>query len=229
MATPVLSQVRLLKGKIAADYPDLEKVTITNLNSKAFVTSEENGYFEIKASMNDTLRFSAVQFVEKKILVTESMLKQNPCYVQLKVAEYLLEEVIVNEYKDINAVKLGIIPKPAKKFTPAERRLNEAITGSGLIPLNPILNAISGRTKQLKKEIEIEKLETLLKKINDWFEDNYYVEKFGIPADYVDGFKYFLIENEAFRNAVNAKNKTLAVFLMAEVATAYKARIEEKP
>jgi len=41
----------------------------------------------------------------------------------------LLDEVRINEYKNINAVSLGIISPNTKHYTPAERKLYTATGG----------------------------------------------------------------------------------------------------
>jgi hypothetical protein len=217
-----------LKGKIMANNADLEGVSIQNRATNHTVISESGGYFRINVSVNDTLQFSAVQFKTKTIVIKSVDLKTELFFVNLELSNYNLKVVVVDQYKNINALSLGILSKPAKKFSPAERRLNEATTGGGIVPLNPILNAISGRTTMLKKEIEVEKKEYTIRKINEWFEKDYYTTKFKIPTEYVNGFQYYLADNLSFAKAVKSKNKTLAVFIMGEVASEYLEIINEK-
>ena len=72
-----------------------------------------------------------------------------------------LDEVKVQK-SNIDAVSLGILTKPGKVYTPAERRLKTA-TGlyasanagtmmGGSVGLDPLINWISGRTALLKSE-----------------------------------------------------------------------------
>jgi hypothetical protein len=208
-----------LKGKIMAKTSDLEGVSVINISSGVSISSEAGGYFTIKAKVNDTLQFTAVQFVAKKIVLKDQDFKSDLFFVNLELTSYELREVKVN--KDIDAVTMGILSKPAKKYSPAERKLHEATTGGGIVPLNPILNAISGRTNMLKKEVEVEKKEYVIRKLNDWFEDDYYYEKHKIPKNYIEGFKYFLADDSEFMIAVKSKNKTYVKFLMGESAAAY--------
>ena len=139
-------------------------------------------------------------------------------------------KVIVNENPNITAENLGIIPHGQKKYSPAERRVREATTGSGLVPLNPILNAISGRTTMLKKEVQVEKKERLLLQLDGLFQEKFYVHTLKIPTDYIKGFHYFLIEDTDFVRALKAKNKTLTQFLIKGLAIKYKETlsVEEK-
>jgi len=80
----------------------------------------------------------------------------------------------------------------------------------------------------LKKDLIVEKKEFVIKKVSEWFEDIYFTDTLKIPSDYVNGFKYYLVENDKFVASVNNKNKTLASFLIGEVATDYLKLLNEK-
>jgi len=216
-----------LKGKIMSNTKDLEGITVTNLRSNYSTLSESGGYFTLNVTAKDTLQFSAVQFKGRKVVVKASDVTNDLFFVNLELVSYDLKEVVINQNKDINAVSVGILKVPAKKYSPAERKLYEATTGGGIAPLNTILNAISGRTNMLKKEIEVEKKEYTIRKLNEWFEAEFYTERFKIPIDYILGFQYFLADDPHFESAVRSKNKTLTVFLMGEVAVNYLKSIQE--
>lgn len=224
-----------INGKVTADSNELEGIYIINLKTEKATLTERGGYFSITASVGDTLMFSAVQFKALKVALTESDFKKELFFVKMEPLVRFLNEVIVNEYKNINAVSLGIIPHDIKPSTPAERKLFTA-TGGGknLYGLNTkisgdaILNAISGRTAMLKKELEVEKKETLMDKINSWYETVYFTKTLKIPEDYVKGFLFYIVEDVKFVEAINAKNKTMATFLMNELAVKYNALLNEK-
>ena len=102
-------------------------------------------------------------------------------FVKMETFIRVLDEVKINEYKDINAVSLGIISSKTKHYTPAERKLKTAsdsdaqIGTNTSIGLDPILNWMSGRTTMLKKEVEVEKKELMLTKIQNLYEAEYFV------------------------------------------------------
>ena len=89
---------------------------------------------------------------------------------------------------------------------------------TGGVALDPILNAINGKTKRIKKEILIEKKEVGLKQIDNLFEDNYFIEVLKIQDDDIEGFKYFCVENEQILSALKSKNKTMVKFLLVQTA-----------
>jgi len=91
----------------------------------------------------------------------------------------------------------------------------------GALAVDPILNAINGRTKRLKKEVVVEKNEKLLLRLEDYFKEEEYTEVLKIPKEYIKGFQYYLIEDAEFVNALRAKNKTMTLFLAKKLASDY--------
>lgn len=232
-ATTVLSQEAprtQLKGKVTTDFSVLEGIYVINKNTqKASVTNQE-GNFSIQAAVGDTLLFSASQFKQTKLLLTQDHFAQGILYVKVMPLMNQLREVIVRN--GINAVSLGIVPKEQKIYTPAERKLytashlnasaNAGSMMGGSISADPLLNWFSGRTKMLKKELEVEKKESYLRQLETLFTKEYFVNSLKIPAEYVKGFEYYSIENERFVTVLKSKNVTMTTFLIAELATKYK-------
>lgn len=217
-----------LKGKITSDISGLENIYIVNKNTEKFAVTEPGGYFAIAAKAGDTLMFSSIQFKAKQIEVTSEDFSERLLLVRLEAMIHPLEEIKLTKYNSINAVALGIISPNQKKFTPAERRLAAADDSRNMYGLNTqisfdgVLNAISGRTAMLKKEVEIEKKETFMKRIEDLFDEKYFTDQLKIPEIYVKGFLFFIAENDRFTLALQGKNKTMLSFLLAELAVKYK-------
>ncbi len=212
----------LIRGKVVADNQMSDRVNIVNTTQGKSTITDEGGYFSITAAVGDALVFSAVNLETKRKVIETIDLGEAIMVVKMSASITPLREVKINDNAGVTAEKLRIIPKGQKKYTPAERRLNEATTGGGLVPLNPILNAISGRTAMLKKEVEIEKKERLLQKLDGWFEEKYYIQNLKLPKENIRGFHYFLIEDADFVRALKAKNKTLSKFLMNKLVLDYK-------
>jgi hypothetical protein len=223
-----MSTEKKINGKVTADCSDLEGIYIINLHSEKATVTERGGYFSINASVGDTLVFSSVQFKALKVSLKEQDFAKELLFVKMETLVRLLDEVKINEYKNINAVSLGIIPANVKRYTPAKRKLYTATSGGGILPIDPVLNWISGRTAMLKKEVEVEKKESLLDKILDLFGDKYFTETLKIPEDYIKGFQYYVVEDLKFAEAIKAKNKTMATFIMNELAVNYKELLAVK-
>lgn len=221
----------LLRGKITSQIKELGNVNVANLRSESTTATDSNGNFSMFVKVGDTLQFSGLQIVTKKSIITENdILKQlYALSVEAKVTQ--LDEIEIKQYKDINAVSLGILQKPAKVYTPAERKLKTATAmyptanvgtmAGGSLGLDPLLNAISGRTTMLKKELEVEKKEKLLQKIEYLFKEEYFLENLKIPKDYLRGFWYYAVEDPKLTEALNAKNKIMARFIFSDLAIKY--------
>lgn len=124
------------------------------------------GEFLLRAEAGDTLLFSHVAMYDLIKFVDSNDVLKSPLLINMKSRTNELEEVTVTDVSRINAVSLGIIPKEIKSLTLNERRLQTAgdfkwihLLGllGGNLQVDPILNAINGRTKKLKRNILIEK------------------------------------------------------------------------
>lgn len=205
-------------GKIIADAADLEGIYVLNLKSKEATTTIKGGYFAINGTIGDSLVLSGFQLKSIKIALTQQNYNKELFFVKMESIVTYLEEVKINQYQNINALSLGILQKPAKQYTPAERRLFTATSGGGI---DGLLNLISGRTKMLKRGIEIEKKEMALEKIETLFDEKYFIQTLKIPADKIKGFEYYCVEDPKFNAALKSKNKTMAKFLLIDLARNY--------
>ncbi len=226
--TPTLT---LLKGKITSQIKELNDVYVANLRSESTTTTDKNGNFSMFVKVGDTLQFSGLQVVTKKAVITENDITKQLFVESLEAKVNPLDEVEIKQYKDINAVSLGILQKPAKHYTPAERKLRTATAAYptvvvGNYPgfsagLDPLINAITGRTAMLKKELKVERKEYLLQKIEYMFKEEYFIENLKIPKEYLRGFWYYAVEEPKLEEALNNKNKMMARFIFSDLATKY--------
>lgn len=224
------STLTLLKGKITSQIKELNDVYVTNLRSESTTTTDTNGSFSMFVKEGDTLQFSGMQVITKKTVITEKDLAKQ-LYVENLVAKVNpLDEVEIKQYPNINAVSLGILQKPAKVYTPAERKLRTAeefhwysplLIPFGGMPVDGLINSISGRTTMLKKELAVEKKEKLLQKIEYLFKEEYFLENLKIPKEYLRGFWYYAVEDPKLAEALNTKNKMMSRFIFSDLATKY--------
>ncbi|RZJ30230.1 MAG: hypothetical protein EOO48_05495 [Flavobacterium sp.] len=220
-----------LKGKVTSSISGLEGIYVVNTSTEAYTSTTAGGYFTIMAKPGDSLMFSSVQIKGKQVELTADDFTAELFFVKLEPLVHELDEVIIDKWNNINAVSLGIISPDQKRYTPAERKLRASDGSQNRYGLNSsisfdgILNGLSGRTAMLRKEVETEKKETLMKRLEDWFEEKYFVDQLKIPAEYVHGFLFYIVESDRFATAVNFKNKTSASFLLAEMAVKYKDTI----
>lgn len=224
------AELTFLRGRIICPIKELGEVNIFNLRSETVTNSNESGNYSLFAKVGDTLEFKSLQIETHKIVISETDLTKPLLVTNLIPKTIDLSEVEIKDYSHINAVSLRILEKPAKKYTPAERRLRTAETfhwySPLLIPLggmsvDGILNSISGRTAMLQKELAIEKKERMMVKIENQFTNDYFIKKLKIPEEYVKGFLYYIVDDTKLITFINEKNKGMANFRLSELATEY--------
>lgn len=87
----------LINGTVlnAADDSILENVNIVNLNSVVGAITGEDGAFEIRAVVNDTLYFSYLGFKSIRVRVTNDWLKFGDIKIKMTELGIALEEVVI--------------------------------------------------------------------------------------------------------------------------------------
>jgi hypothetical protein len=172
-SSEISAQTKDIKGKVNAD-GDIVGIHIINKTASKFTITNDLGEFVIPAKLNDTLMISGVQYVPKEILITDIIMQTKAVTINLEDNVNLLDQVVVGKVltgnlmtdiensdakRELNFYDLGIPGYTGPKKTQSERRLYEAQSGGGLVPLNPLINWITGRTKRLKEQIAREELE----------------------------------------------------------------------
>ena len=221
----------VFKGKIISDATDIEGVLIKNISSKQETYSYRGGYFSINGRQNDTLMFSAFNLKATMHIIKEKDFGENLVFIPMPLNRTELKELAIIDYKSINAVSLGIVPANQRTYTPAERKVRTAeelhwysplLIPLGGMSVDGLLNAISGRTNMLKKELVVEKKERLQVKLANKYDKEYIINTLKIPEEYVEGFVFYTAENNRFAEAMRVKNYTMATFILSELATKYR-------
>lgn len=217
-----------LSGRIESK-TNSENIHVINKSAQVFTITDSNGRFTITAKPNDTLTLSSIQHKLKTVIVSEEMISSKAILVHLDNQINELDEVLVGKVltgdllSDIKSVEgsppinfydVGIPGYTGKPATQSERRLSEAgefkpkmLLGAltGGIPLNPILNGISGRTKMLKNRVKIEEIETLIQSIKARLSQDFFASN-PLEEDLKMDFFYFCAEDKNFIN--HCKNQT---------------------
>lgn len=214
---------KIISGKIIVKDARVNDVHVINLTKDKETITNNVGEFTILVSPDDLLVFSAVHLDYMRKIVEQDDYDKGVLIVEMTSKINALDEVEVKNYSNINAVALGILSKPAKEYTPAERRLFGATSS----PIDALINMISGRTKMLEKGVEIEKREFLLEQLEGLYSDAFYQENLNIEKENIKGFHYFLVEDNRFTEALQSKNKTFASFLLIEIAAKYNSLNEK--
>ena len=151
-----------VEGLVRSGNTVLQDVHVKNISSGKFSVSDASGEFSFSIKAGDTILLSHVGMNDLISYIKKEDLEQSVLIFRMTENSSELREVVVNEDSEINAVSLGIIPKKIEKLSMNERRLKTAgdfkpihllgILG-GSLAIDPILNAINGKTKRLKRNI----------------------------------------------------------------------------
>lgn len=213
--------MKLLYGKVISSNKDVTGITIQNLNSERATITDFEGNFSIRASVGDTLVFSAVQFKRKIVPVSQAFF-DSP-FVQVSMKEFVneLTEVTVQPYglsgdinkdvnglqleKDVSAEALGLPNANVRIITQSENKLNDADHGKFLyfyglgfaLNLNKTLNRLSGRTKMLKERVALDASYKKTKALEAKFLDSLILAELRIPKDrFYDFIRYCEADND---------------------------------
>ncbi|NUY81695.1 hypothetical protein HUK80_12370 [Flavobacterium sp. MAH-1] len=190
-------------------------VKVVNIVSEKTAVSNALGEFTMHAKPDEMLVFPSENYEYKRYLVRDEDVKKKVITIVLIPKAVQLDEVVVN--KNLNPEDLGLVPKGQKKYTPSERKLYTATSG----PVDILANAISGRTKMLKKQVKVERKEGLMEKLRYQFDDSLYIQRLKIPADYVKGFQYYCIDDPEAVKALELKNKVALLQRISQLAPTY--------
>ena len=201
------SQIIEISGKIEGK-DDLDGIHVINKTSNYYAVTTVTGDFKIKVKTNDTIVFSSILYKLKEVVVTPSIYKSKYLSTVLETFVNDLDEVTLGKVltgnlsldvanqgnkKQINFADVGIPGYTGKPLTQSARRLKEASNfmptvgggfgGGGVgLQINPIINAITGRTKELKQRVLLENKTSLLEKIKSQFAATFF-ESHELPED----------------------------------------------
>ena len=129
----------------------------------------------------------------------------------------------------ITAVDLGLPQNAHPTFIPEERRLYSATVGAG--PLGSLINAIRGRTKMLKRHLEISKLQVKINATKDNFSKEFYLKELNLPGELIEDFLYYVFEDKEIIAQISNENENcleLLDFLKAKSKVYLKLKEQEK-
>ncbi|HEU4791978.1 MAG TPA: hypothetical protein VFS71_19995 [Flavobacterium sp.] len=215
---------KIITGTVISNTKKLDGISVINCMNKMMAVTDRDGCFSILAKEGDILNFSGIDYKYLKKYVYKRDYNSGIMEVDMVFNAVELDEVIINKDANITAENLGIIPRGQVKFTPQERRLYSNSGG-----IQGLFSSISGEKEILKMNVEIEKKELLLKKLDYLFGNKYYTKTLKIPEELIKGFQYYCVEDPRFVESLSLKNKSMSMFLMTNLAIVYnQKRVSEK-
>lgn len=233
-----------LRGRVLANGEDVTGVVVRNATSKRATITDAEGNFTIPVKVNDTLVFLALQFKTKTLPITPLIYNTNFVNVPMEPFVNELREVVVQPFdltgdlskdagklelpQDVSAEALGLPNARQKIPTQSERKLQQATYGRfnvGMIltpPLDPIINAITGRTKMLKKRVAVDKKNAQTQRIQQSIVDSLFIDTLKIPKERIADFMYFCEADPNFDGVVGSGDQLRVWQFMIDKSEVYR-------
>lgn len=225
-----------LEGRVYSDDGDVAATHVLNISTDRATITDSNGFFLIPVRLNDTLVLSAVHYKRKEIVITLNILESKLLLIPLEETLVELDEVIVTPYslsgniaKDLStlhiepvvtASTLGLPNAYVKLISKAERELFAA-TANPYMSLDPLINTITGRKKELKNRVERNKTYARTERVREFYVDSLYTTELRVPQDKIDDFLYFCEVDTAFQSVVDTHDHLAIWEFMREKSVAY--------
>ncbi|PZU90785.1 MAG: hypothetical protein DI529_02220 [Chryseobacterium sp.] len=219
----------------------LNQVYVTNVNEHKSVLANYNGDFQIQANEGDVLRFTSIATERKDITVTKQMLTLNKNFVELQIAYYEIQEVIISSFrptgnlrKDVTSLKssekafelrkmIGL-PEPKGDGTSPEipvLSFNQGLSFS----LDSIFDLISGEKKKKERYYQYERMSKNIKNLQDYFGDDYFV-KLKIPKELIPNFLQFVYSSDNITTFLETNNYEAAKVYIEKYLPIYLKRLQ---
>jgi len=219
-------------GRVVADNFVVGDVFVINKASGLETKTDANGNFTIAARVGDVLIVYAAKIEQRQFTLSKKSLDDVPCVFSVNYKANEMDELVINKYGAINSESLGLVPKGQKQYTQQEKKLYGALGNKplwkhslgllvGSMPLDPFINAISGRTRRIKNDVANEKKQLAIQKINILFTEDEIVSRLKVPKGYEKGFVFYAAEDEAVLAALNTKTEAEQRFILTALAEKY--------
>ncbi len=201
-----------ITGEIKNDSLPIENVHIINMSSNRGNLSNENGEFQISVKENDTLMFSDIQYLIKKIIVSQDHIINKKLNIKLEFNTNKLDEIVIFKNKQ-STNPLGLPNADKKPLNQIERKLNYYSQESTPIVILAMLlgqrggiedlyNIISGnRKKHRKLKALMDQDETdafnkiKVEEIRTHFKDDFFLQTLHIPQYNISDYIHYNISN----------------------------------
>ena len=223
----------------------LNQVYVTNITSHKTVYTDYFGTFKIPAKPGDIIRFTSIVTDRKDVKVTEENMQNSKNIVELKVAYYDIQEVVISRFKptgnlrkDVSSLKTGerelelqrMIGLPAPKGNGLPPELPVAgFSGGGLtFSLESIYDILSGERKKKERANEYEKMNNSIASIKKYYGQDYFAN-LKIPANLVDNFLQFVYSSDNIYQYIAANNYEPVAMYIEKYLPIYQRRLRNSP
>ncbi len=209
-------ETSLLQGRIINEYENVEGVIIRNKNSSQIAISDVDGVYEILMSEDDVLVFEGPLFKKEEVVITSKTVHDKILLLYLIPNVTQLEEIhlsnnLSKRSLSDDATSFAVTELPSlgydnvQPLSAEKRRLytaestskdpDDIFTPTVAISLDGIINALSGKTKKLKKHLALSEYEIKISKLRSMYEDVMFVNALNIPKERINDFLMYLFKS----------------------------------
>ena len=199
----------------------LNQVYITNLNAHKSVLANYNGDFRIEAKEGDIIRFTSIVTERKDITVTGQMLASPKNFVELQIAYYEIQEVIISSFRPTGNLRKDVaMLKSSEKAFELKKMIGlPEPKGNGLPPEIPVLSfnqglsfsidsifdLISGEKKKKERYQQYERMSKNIENLQNYFGDDYFIS-LKIPKQLIPNFLQFVYSSDNITTFLETNN-----------------------
>ncbi|MBF8458172.1 hypothetical protein IV494_13395 [Kaistella sp. G5-32] len=220
----------------------LNQVYVTNITAQKTVYTDYFGAFKIPAKVGDVIRFTSIVTDRKDVLVTAENIQNTNNFVELKVAYYDIQEVVISRFrptgnlrKDVSSLKTGEktlalqkmlgLPSPKGDGTPTQLPV-AGLSGGGLtFGLDSIYDILSGERKKKERATQYEKMNSTISGIKSYYGTDYFTN-LKIPAPLIDNFLQFIYTSDNLYPYIKANNYEAIAIYIEKYLPIYQRRLK---
>lgn len=241
----LITKAQLFSGEISIQDNSnyyLNQVYVTNINDFRTVRADIFGKFSIPAKKGDVMRFTSIVTDRSDIKITQDNLDSKINYIQLKVAYYDIEEVVINKFrptgnlrKDVLSLKNGEqsyalqkaigLPQPKGDGLPTQLPVASFADGGLSFGLNSIYDLISGEKKKKERLQKYEKMNSAVQQIRQYFGNEYFAA-FKIPENLIENFLQFVYTSDNINLFVDNGNFSMIAVYLEKYLPIYQKRLK---
>lgn len=236
-------------GKIIVNTPDIEGVTVYNVSSNKGTITNEKGEFTLKVMLNDKIEFSALQFQDFSLTVTESIITNKQMTVFMVEQVNKLDEVVILPYDltgvlkedvesvevfnpDLDAIYFGVNDISVYEFSAdqyskvenlAAMHQNDRIRyqANGVAIVEGLVNLIFKPKKKDKKNDEATTQSIPIATLADKYDHAYYTSNFNIPEEKVEAFILYVESNNFDVSLLKKENELQLIEHLNKLSQAF--------
>ena len=185
----------------------IPKTLIVNMRTNEKTYSDLQGSFTISAQIGDEIRFAKERYKLAKILITNSdqqIVRLDKIPQEIEEVRFINKNIVQSQEEGLRT-SIGLPKGPEKPREKPVDLKDDFLRIPPIVSIQNIYNAISGKSRRLKRLYKYEDLQEGLSWIRNNIDYQYFADA-GIPAEKMNDFLMFALRDERVLMYMKAKN-----------------------